>query len=131
MRQSRSASAPTSPAETITKAIIERLEAGVRPWRQPWTGGSVSRPLRVCGTPYRGINVIWLWMDAHEMLDVVPVRWQVVRQVRPKYSCRRCEKIVQAPAPVSAVARQHFRETMAAGYGCKKPASQLQTVAVS
>lgn len=64
MRQVRSASAPTSPAETITKTIIERLEAGVRPWRQPWTGGSVSRPLRVCGTPYRGINVIWLWMAA-------------------------------------------------------------------
>lgn len=64
MRQVRCASAPTSPAETITKTIIERLEAGVRPWRQPWTGGSVSRPLRVCGTPYRGINVIWLWMAA-------------------------------------------------------------------
>jgi antirestriction protein ArdC len=63
MRQSRNISLPT-PAETITGAIIERLEAGVRPWRQPWTGGSVSRPLRVCGTPYRGINVIWLWMAA-------------------------------------------------------------------
>jgi len=63
MRNSRNSTLPT-PAETITKAIIERLEAGVRPWRQPWTGGSVSRPLRVCRTPYRGINVIWLWMAA-------------------------------------------------------------------
>ena len=63
MRHSRS-TPPTSPAETITNAIIERLEAGVRPWRQPWTGGPVSRPLRVCGTPYRGVNVIWLWMAA-------------------------------------------------------------------
>ncbi|WP_375272272.1 ArdC family protein [Sphingomonas sp.] len=63
MRHSRS-TPPTSPAETITNAIIERLKAGVRPWRQPWTGGPVSRPLRVCGTPYRGVNVIWLWMAA-------------------------------------------------------------------
>jgi transposase len=40
-----------------------------------------------------------------EMLDIVPVRWRVVRNVRPEYSCRSCEKIVQAPAPVSAIAR--------------------------
>lgn len=53
-----------SPAETITHAIIERLEAGTRPWVRPWTGGAVSRPLRSCGTPYRGINVLWLWMAA-------------------------------------------------------------------
>lgn len=53
-----------SPAETITRAIIERLEAGTRPWVRPSTGGAVSRPLRSCGTPYRGINVLWLWMAA-------------------------------------------------------------------
>lgn len=53
-----------SPADTITRAIIERLEAGTRPWVRPWTGGAVSRPLRACGTPYRGINVLWLWMAA-------------------------------------------------------------------
>jgi antirestriction protein ArdC len=55
-----------SPAETITAAIIARLEAGTRPWVQPWTGASVSRPLRACGTPYQGINVLWLWMAADE-----------------------------------------------------------------
>jgi transposase len=46
-----------------------------------------------------------LGSDAHEMLDIVPVRWRAVRNVRPKYSCRSCEKIVQAPVPVSAIAR--------------------------
>ena len=40
-----------------------------------------------------------------EMLDAVPVQWRVVRTIRPKYSCRACEKIVQAPAPVKAIAR--------------------------
>ena len=39
------------------------------------------------------------------MLDAVPVQWRVVRTIRPKYSCRTCEKIVQAPAPVKAIAR--------------------------
>ena len=58
-----------------------------------------------CTCPDCGGTLRRLGMDAHEMLDVMPVRWRVARQVRPKYSCRRCEKIVQAPAPVSAVAR--------------------------
>lgn len=58
-----------------------------------------------CTCPDCGGVLRRLGMDAHEMLDVVPVRWRVVRSVRPKYSCRVCEKIVQAPAPASAVAR--------------------------
>lgn len=58
-----------------------------------------------CTCPDCGGTLRRLGTDTHEMLDVVPVRWRVVRQVRPKYSCRRCEKIVQASAPVSAVAR--------------------------
>jgi antirestriction protein ArdC len=57
-------SAHPNPAETITQAIVERLEAGTRPWVKPWTGAPLSRPLRACGTPYRGINVFWLWMAA-------------------------------------------------------------------
>lgn len=63
MRKPRSDTKP-SPAETITRDIIDRLEAGTRPWVRPWTGGTISRPLRSCGTPYRGINVLWLWMAA-------------------------------------------------------------------
>ena len=53
-----------SPAARITAQIIERLEAGTKPWVQPWRGVPVSRPLRACGTPYRGMNVFWLWMVA-------------------------------------------------------------------
>jgi antirestriction protein ArdC len=68
-----------SPAETITAAIVERLEAGTRPWVQPWTGASVSRPLRACGTPYQGINVLWLWMAA-EAAGHSPPFWMTYRQ---------------------------------------------------
>ncbi len=53
-----------SPAARITQEIISRLETGTRPWVKPWRGVSVSRPLRACGTPYRGMNVFWLWMVA-------------------------------------------------------------------
>ncbi|HEX8215540.1 MAG TPA: zincin-like metallopeptidase domain-containing protein [Allosphingosinicella sp.] len=68
-----------SPAETITAAIVERLEAGTRPWIQPWTGASVSRPLRACGTPYQGINVLWLWMAAEAAGHSSPF-WMTYRQ---------------------------------------------------
>jgi antirestriction protein ArdC len=73
------ASSRPSPAETITAAIIERLEAGTRPWVQPWTGTSVSRPLRACGTPYQGINVLWLWMAAEAAGHTSPY-WMTYRQ---------------------------------------------------
>jgi antirestriction protein ArdC len=53
-----------SPAARITQEIVARLEAGTRPWIKPWRGLPVSRPLRACGTPYRGMNVFWLWMVA-------------------------------------------------------------------
>jgi antirestriction protein ArdC len=68
-----------SPAETITAAIVERLEAGTRPWVRPWTGASVSRPLRACGTPYQGINVLWLWMAA-EAAGHASLFWMTYRQ---------------------------------------------------
>ena len=68
-----------SPAETITAAIVERLEAGTRPWVQPWTDASVARPLRACGTPYRGINVLWLWMAAEGAGHASPF-WMTYRQ---------------------------------------------------
>ncbi len=58
-----------------------------------------------CTCPDCGGALRRLGQDAHEMLDVLPVHWRVVRNVRPKYSCRTCEKIVQAPAPTKAVAR--------------------------
>lgn len=53
-----------SPADIITGAIIDRLEAGVRPWVKPWRPGLGGRPLRVTGEPYRGINCFWLWLVA-------------------------------------------------------------------
>lgn len=45
----------------ITGQIVEALEKGVRPWCRPWAAGlPINRPLRACGTPYRGINTLVL-----------------------------------------------------------------------
>ena len=53
-----------SPADIITTSIIDKLEAGVRPWVKPWRPGLGGRPLRATGEPYRGINCFWLWLVA-------------------------------------------------------------------
>ena len=37
--------------------------------------------------------------DKSERLDMVPAQFRVVVTRRPKYACRACEKVVQAPAP--------------------------------
>lgn len=51
--------------ERITARIVEQLEAGTRPWMQPWgAGGTPVRPLRHNGIAYRGINTVLLWMTA-------------------------------------------------------------------
>jgi transposase len=43
--------------------------------------------------------------DISEILEYVPEHFKVVRQVRPKLACARCDKIVQAEAPSRAIAR--------------------------
>ena len=58
-----------------------------------------------CACPTRGGQLRRLGQDANEMLDIQPVVYRVIRHVRPKFSCRTCETIVQAPAPDKAIAR--------------------------
>ena len=78
MTKSRRA-ASVSPAQRITAAIIEKLEHGTKPWVKPWRGVPVSRPLRSCGTPYRGMNTFWLWMVADGCGFASPY-WMTYRQ---------------------------------------------------
>jgi antirestriction protein ArdC len=49
------------PAAEITKLIVDRLKAGVLPWSRPWNAPAGGRPLRHEGTPYTGINTLYLW----------------------------------------------------------------------
>ena len=39
-----------------------------------------------------------------EMLDWIPAQLRVIRTTRPKYACRTCETVVQAPAPERVIA---------------------------
>ncbi|MBU8544339.1 MULTISPECIES: IS66 family transposase [Roseomonadaceae] len=37
--------------------------------------------------------------DVTEVLEKIPARLKVIRHVRPRYACRACEAVLQAPAP--------------------------------
>lgn len=78
----------STPAKTdlyarITNRIVADLEAGVRPWLKPWNAehaaGRVTRPLRHNGTPYRGINVLMLWVEACARGFACPI-WMTYKQ---------------------------------------------------
>lgn len=71
--------------ERVTNTIIEALEAGVRPWAQPWKNNPdaacISRPLRFSGEPYTGINVVLLWIAGVERGFESPV-WMTYKQAQ-------------------------------------------------
>lgn len=67
----------------VTDQIVAELEAGVRPWVQPWNAGhaagEVSRPLRYNAMPYQGINVVLLWLAALRQHFTCPL-WMTYKQ---------------------------------------------------
>jgi antirestriction protein ArdC len=69
----------------VTNSIIAELEKGVRPWLKPWNAehaaGRITRPLRVGGQPYKGVNVLMLWMAAEMQGFAAPI-WMTFNQAR-------------------------------------------------
>jgi hypothetical protein len=43
--------------------------------------------------------------DVSEVLEYLPARFKVIRHVRPKLSCTKCDVIVQAEAPSRPIER--------------------------
>lgn len=67
----------------VTQTILAELEKGTVPWQRGWTGSSndLGLPLRVTGEPYRGINVLMLWLESHLKGYVSPT-WMTYRQAQ-------------------------------------------------
>jgi len=55
--------------------------------------------------PDCGGKLNFLGEDISEILEYVPARFKVIRQVRPKLACACCERIVQAAAPSRPIER--------------------------
>lgn len=67
----------------VTDSIIEAMEGGCPPWRQPWTGNKAGAtfPLRANGDAYRGINVLMLWLIAAQKGFASPF-WFTFKQAK-------------------------------------------------
>jgi transposase len=97
-------------AEEISKAVAEDrplpIREGDRPKRKPLPDHLPRQEIvhepehdGAGACPACGGGMAWLGEDATEILDYIPGRFRVIRHVRPKYACRRCDAITQAPAP--------------------------------
>ena len=64
----------------------------------------VHAPEQSC-CPDCGGHLKPLGEDVSEVLDYVPASFRVIRHVRPKLACGRCDTIVQAPAASRPIAR--------------------------
>ena len=58
-----------------------------------------------CTCPNCGGAMRRLGEDVTEVLEYVPASFKVIRHVRPKLSCRKCETIVQLPMPSLPIER--------------------------
>lgn len=58
-----------------------------------------------CTCPDCGAALRAAGEDVSEVLERIPSRFKVVRHIRPKFSCDKCQKIVQAAAPSRPIAR--------------------------
>jgi transposase len=67
-----------------------------------------------CTCPDCGGGMARLGEDVTEVLDYVPGRFQVIRHVRPKYACKACDRITQAPAPAMPTPRGRATPAMLA-----------------
>jgi transposase len=62
-------------------------------------------PPKQAACPDCGGKLKHLGEDVSEILEYVPARFKVIRQVRPKLACACCERIVQAEAPSRPIER--------------------------
>jgi transposase len=58
-----------------------------------------------CACPDCGGRLRWLGQDIAELLEFVPSYFRAIQHVRPKMSCVKCMRIVQAPAPSRPIER--------------------------
>ena len=89
-------------SDKTAPSVVERA-VSVKPARRPLPAElpretETLRP-KEDACPDCGGTLDVLGDDVSETLEYVPARFKVIRTVRPKLACRRCDRIVQEPAP--------------------------------
>jgi len=99
------AAQPTQSDSAETPAPVARGKAGRRPLPEHLPRETQTHQPQPSACPDCGGELRKLGEDVSEMLEYVPECFRVIRHVRPKLSCRQCERIVQAPAPSRPIVR--------------------------
>ncbi len=105
LEELEAAAAPVAQTSSVLPKPDRPAPVRALPAHLPREDVVAEPPSGTCTCPDCGGALRKLGDDSAEQLDVAPVQWRVVRTIRPKDSCRSCDKIVQAPVPVRAVAR--------------------------
>ena len=93
---------------SLPPQIAVTLPPRPSPVRRPLPAHLPREPITheaACACPTCGGELRAAGEDIAEMLEWVPGRYKVLRHIRPKFSCARCESIIQAPAPSRPIAR--------------------------
>jgi transposase len=96
-----SVASATAPVLTVREKSVRRPLPADLP-RQSIVHDSLPQG---CACPSCGGTLKLLGEDASEMLEYIPSSFKVIRHVRPKLACARCDKIVQAAAPSRPISR--------------------------
>jgi len=74
----------------------------------------VHKPTTLCAC-CEPAKLARLGEDVTQILEKIPARLKVIRHVRPRYACRVCEAVFQAPAPDLLRTAVEKSSTVAAG----------------
>jgi len=95
-------------AAAAPPAVAAVLPQRVKPARRPLPESLPRETLvhaTACHCPECGTEMNALGEDVAEVLEYVPSHFKVIRHVRPKRSCPKCQRIVQAEAPSRPIVR--------------------------
>jgi transposase len=92
--------APASEAEPALKSRPSRKPLPAHLPREVVTHHPDQDCCPDCGGQLRNFGE-----DVTEILEYIPANFKVIRHVRPKFACKRCERVFEAPAPSRTIER--------------------------
>lgn len=99
------ATRPAANAPQIDRSLPAHLAREEQLHLPPATTAHHDSAGEPCGCSACGGRLRRIGADVSEQLEYVPARFKVIRHVRPKLACVKCQTIFQAPAPSRPIAR--------------------------
>jgi transposase len=98
------AAASSAAADDAQSAAARRKSPGRRPLPEHLPRREIVHTPD-CTCPACGGAMRKVGEDVSEVLDYIPGRFEVIRHIRPAFSCRACESMVQMPMPSLPIER--------------------------